>query len=384
MAVIPIYDGNPVFVSGSSTPFGFYDSDTSFQVDAVKVAKFCAQRLGYPIVDIELDSGSFFTAFEEAVTTYGNELYAYKVRENYLSLEGVQTGSAQDLNTKVVSPTMARIVELSEQYGVEAGSGGNVNWYDGLINLSASQQEYDLNDWAIGEGITGSLEIKRVFYEAPPAIVRYFDPYAGTGTDLAGLLDSFGFGNFSPGINFMMMPINFDLQKMQAIEFNDQIRKSNYSFEIHNNQLKVFPIPDSNLEKLKIQYILKEERADAAIGSNDGVISNVSNVPYNNPNYTQINSVGRSWIFEYTLALAKEMLGYVRGKYSQVPIPNAEVTLNQGDLITAATSEKNALIERLRSYFDETSRKSLLEARSQETDFRSKELNQVPFTIYVG
>jgi hypothetical protein len=384
MAVIPIYDGNPVFVSGSSTPFGFYDSDTSFQVDAVKVAKFCAQRLGYPIVDIELDSGSFFTAFEEAVTTYGNELYAYKVRENYLSLEGVQTSSAQDLNTKVVSPTMARIVELSEQYGVEAGSGGNVNWYDGLINLSASQQEYDLNDWATGEGITGSLEIKRVFYEAPPAIVRYFDPYAGTGTDLAGLLDSFGFGNFSPGINFMMMPINFDLQKMQAIEFNDQIRKSNYSFEIHNNQLKVFPIPDSNLEKLKIQYILKEERADAAIGSNDGVISNVSNVPYNNPNYTQINSVGRSWIFEYTLALAKEMLGYVRGKYSQVPIPNAEVTLNQGDLITAATSEKNALIERLRSYFDETSRKSLLEARSQETDFRSKELNQVPFTIYVG
>jgi hypothetical protein len=384
MAVIPIYDGNPVFVSGSSTPFGFYDSDTSFQVDAVKVAKFCAQRLGYPIVDIELDSGSFFTAFEEAVTTYGNELYAYKVRENYLSLEGVQTSSAQDLNTKVVSPTMARIVELSEQYGVEAGSGGNVNWYDGLINLSASQQEYDLNDWATGEGITGSLEIKRVFYEAPPAIVRYFDPYAGTGTDLAGLLDSFGFGNFSPGINFMMMPINFDLQKMQAIEFNDQIRKSNYSFEIHNNQLKVFPIPDSNLEKLKIQYILKEERADAAVGSNDGVISNVSNVPYNNPNYTQINSVGRSWIFEYTLALAKEMLGYVRGKYSQVPIPNAEVTLNQGDLITAATSEKNALIERLRSYFDETSRKSLLEARSQETDFRSKELNQVPFTIYVG
>ena len=279
---------------------------------------------------------------------------------------------------------MARIVDLSEQYGVEAGSGGNVNWYDGLLNLTASQQDYDLNDWALGEGITGSLEIKRVFYEAPPAIVRYFDPYAGTGTDLAGLLDSFGFGNFSPGINFLMMPINFDLQKMQAIEFNDQIRKSNYSFEIHNNQLKVFPIPDSSLKKLKIQYILKEERADAAVGTNDGLISNVSNVPYNNPNYTQINSVGRSWIFEYTLALAKEMLGYVRGKYQNVPIPNAEVTLNQSDLITAATSEKNALVERLRAYFDETSRDKLLERRSQETDYRAKELNQVPFTIYIG
>ena len=78
------------------------------------------------------------------------------------------------------------------------------------------------------------------------------------------------------------------------------------------------------------------------------------------------------------------MLGYVRGKYTNVPIPGSEVTLNQSDLITAATTEKTALIERLRGYFDETSRKALLEARSQETEFRSKELNQVPFTIYVG
>ena len=389
MANIPIYGGDPQFVSGSSTPFGFYDSDADFQADAVKVAKFCASRLGYPIVDIELQSGSFFTAFEEAVTTYGNELYAYKIRENYLSLEGIdgnyaETGSLGNYNDKLLSPTLARIIAISEQYGVEAGSGGNVNWYDGLIPLTASVQEYDLDTWAVEEGVTGSIEIKRVFFEAPPAIVRYFDPYAGTGTDLAGLLESFGFGNYSPGINFMMMPINFDLQKMQAIEFNDQIRKSNYSFEIHNNQLKVFPIPDSSDINLKIQYLIKEERADSAVSNGSGKITNVSNVPYTNPIYTQINSVGRSWIFEYTLALVKEMLGYVRGKYSNVPIPGAEVTLNQSDLITAATAEKTALIERLRGYFDETSRKALLEARSQETEFRAKELNQVPFTIYVG
>lgn len=383
MANIPIYDGSPIWDS-NAVPFGFYSSDTDFQADAVKVAKFCASRLGYPIVDIELQSGSFFTAFEEAVTTYGNELYAYKIRENYLSLEGIETGSTGNLNDKLLSPTLARVIGLSEQYGVEAGTGGNVNWYDGLINLSQSQQEYDLDAWATAEGVTGSIEVKRVFYEAPPAIVRYFDPYAGTGTDLAGLLESFGFGNYSPGINFMMMPINFDLQKMQAIEFNDQIRKSNYSFEIHNNQLKVFPIPDDSISTLKIQYIIKEERAGAAVTSGSAMITNVSNVPYTNPVYTQINSVGRSWVFEYTLALVKEMLGYVRGKYSQLPVPGSEVTLNQGDLITASTAEKNALIERLRAYFDETSRKSLLEARSQETDFRAKELNQVPFTIYIG
>ena len=197
-------------------------------------------------------------------------------------------------------------------------------------------------------------------------------------------MSSFGFGNYSPGINFMLMPINYDLQKIQAINFNDQIRKSNYSFEIHNNKLRIFPIPDNSLGSLKIQYILKSERADAAFQDGIGKITNVSNVPYNNPIYSDMNSVGRAWIFEYTLALAKEMLGYVRGKYQNVPIPNADVTLNQGDLISAATAEKNALIERLRSYFDETSRDKLLERRSQETDYRAKELNQVPFTIYIG
>ena len=136
--------------------------------------------------------------------------------------------------------------------------------------------------------------------------------------------------------------------------------------------------------KLKIQYILKSERAAATFQDGTNKITDVSNVPYTNPIYSKINSVGRSWIFEYTLSLVKEMLGYVRGKYGSVPIPGDTVTLNQSDLITAATSEKTALIERLRTYFDETSRKNLLEARTQETEFRKQELNEVPFTIYIS
>ena len=381
MANIPIYNGNPIFTSGSITPFGFYDGDSDFQVDAVKVAKFCASRLGYPIVDIELDSGSLFTAFEEAITVYGNELYAYKLKENYLSIEGTVTSS--DLNHSLINPTMDRIIALSQQYANEAGVGGNIDWHDGLIDLTASIQEYDLDEWATSKNITGSLEVKRVFYESPPAIVRYFDPYAGTGTDLQGLLQTFGFGNYSPGINFLLMPISYDLAKIQAIEFNDQIRKSQYSFEIHNNKLRLFPIP-TNDYTLKIQYILKEERAASAIQSGSGLVTNVGNAPYNNPTYSEINSIGRSWIFEYTLALVKEMLGYVRGKYSTVPIPGDTVTLNQNDLLSSATSTKEALITRLRDYFDQTSHEKLLESRSKETEYRKKELSEVPFTIYIG
>ena len=132
MANIPIYDGSPTW-SADSVPFGFYNSDTEFQEDAVKVAKFCAQRLGYPLVDVELQSGSFFTAFEEAVTTYGNELYAYKIRDNQLSLEGLSTGS--NLNESIVTPNFESVVRLTEQYGAEAGTGGNVPYYSGSIMI---------------------------------------------------------------------------------------------------------------------------------------------------------------------------------------------------------------------------------------------------------
>jgi hypothetical protein len=182
----------------------------------------------------------------------------------------------------------------------------------------------------------------------------------------------------------MLMPLNFDLQRLQAIEMNDQVRKSNYSFELINNQLKIFPIPSADGEKLYFEYIKTQDRYSSSFNNSYGGITNVSNVPYTNPSYQLINSVGRSWIFEYTLALCKEMLGYVRGKYSSVPIPEAEVTLNQSDLISAATAEKNALIERLRGYLEETSREKLLERRAQEAEFKQTELASAPYTIYIG
>ena len=139
MANIPIWPGSSSFASVTDpTPFGFYDSDSAFQTDADKVAKFCAQRLGYPIENVELQDIQFYTAFEEAVTVYGNELYTFKVRDNMLSLEGAPTGSS--LNHSLITPNMSSVVRLSEQYGEEAGVGGNVTWYSGSIALTASLQ----------------------------------------------------------------------------------------------------------------------------------------------------------------------------------------------------------------------------------------------------
>ena len=247
-------------------------------------------------------------------------------------------------------------------------------------------QNYDLKSWAISQGISGGIEMKRVFYEAPPAITRYFDPYAGTGTGMMQMMDSFGWGSYSPAINFMLMPISYDMQKIQAIEFNDQIRKSQYTFELVNNVLRIFPIPTGGgIRELHFEYILLSDRNQPYAERNgQSIITNASNVPYENPTYNAINSIGRQWIFEYGLGIVKEILGYVRGKYSTIPIPGSEVTLNQNDLIAAATSEKTALIERLRLYFDTTSRKTLLANKAEEAQSQMSILADVPMCIFIG
>ena len=377
-----IYPGSSSFIPGQ-TPFGFYDYDTNFQTDADKVASFCASRLGYPTVDVEMGSGSFYACFEEAVTTYGNEVYLYQIRNNFLNLEATSTGSAH--NQDVINPNLGNIIRIADNYGSEAGAGGNVTWYSGSIPLTASVQEYDLDVWKDTQNVTGSIEVKQVFYQNTPAIVRYFDPYAGTGYGSQQLLDVFGFGNYSPAINFLLMPIYYDVSVIQAIELNDTIRKSAFTFELVNNKLRIFPIPNQE-GQLFIQYIQVNDR-NAPTGSDfagQNLVTDISNVPYENPTYQYINAPGRYWIFEYTLALAKDLLGYVRGKYQQVPIPGAEVSLNQGDLISAATTEKAALIEKLRNDLDENSRKLQLQRKAEEADAMGKTLDQVPLPIYIA
>jgi hypothetical protein len=409
MANIPIWPGSSSFAQVSAsyydlniwpppTPFGFYDSDTQFKTDANKVANFCALRLGYPIENVELQDINFWAGFEEATTIYGNELYAFQTRDNYLSLEGAPT--SVDVNTDVVTPTFSSIVRLSQQYGEEAGAGGNVTWYKGQLVLLPGVQDYDLSAWAEANGIVGGIEIKNVFYQPPPAISQMYAPMlgAGSGNGLGGVPAAGVYGMGYGYSNYLMMPTSFTIQNIQAIEMNNTVTLSNYTFNIVNNILSVFPIPgtgdfDLGLDDggglgyghyLVFDFLKVQDRIEAAFGDGTNKISNTSNVPYVNPTYSKINSIGRMWIFEYTLAKAKEVLGLVRNKYATVPIPGSEVTLNGDSLVTSAEAEKEALITRLREYFDQTSRQSLLERRAAESVARVAEINQVPMTIFIG
>ena len=383
---IPIWPGSSSFSSGS-TPFGLYDTDTDFTASADNTADWCAKRLGYPLTDIELQDVNFYACFEEAVSEYGAQVNTYNIRDNMLNLYGSETGS--NLSQKKISANMGGLIELAEEYGTEAGSGGNVTYYTGSVTMSADQQYYDLTDSSIvnlesGTPGTDAIEIKRIYHEAPPALQRYFDPFVGTGLGSQQMLDTFGWGDYSPGVSFMMMPIYADMLRMQAIEFNDQIRKSAWSFQLINDRIKLFPIPDgSNFTVVYFDYILKADRSNALKGDT-GTVSDFSNVPYDNMQYQFINDVGKQWIRKYGLALSKELLGIVRSKYGTIPIPNSDTSLDGDTLRAEASAEKETLITQLREMLEQTSRKAMLEADKDEAEFLQEKLNKVPYPIYIG
>jgi hypothetical protein len=547
------YNGNPNRLSPvkGNTPFEYYTNDPEFTTDALSVARFVAQRLGVTgpqynfatrrfnasAATLNITDLTVYAAFEEAVTTYGNMVYQFKVRDNYINIEGSDTlpffhnlisyvnsnevnspvtwsaartatwaeldydpaysqsvvdgeiwcisssvadyiapnldliksfnladnytsynggstgtlynlssfvynqfnrvgaattisasvpivaegnshiyfytttptiaGGSQfflsssvqqpiptvyiqsninpALNNKLINGNLTTITTtIAQNYGAEAGVGGYVTWYTGALEMTQGVQDYDLNAWAAASAsLTNgdSIEIKRIFYQQQPAIARYFDPYAGTGTGIQSLLESFGFGQFSPGINFLLMPINFDVQRIQAIELNDEIRRADYSFEIKNNQLRIFPIPGED-RKLFFEYVKMSEKSNPVSNTRPNIVTDIMNVPYRNPIYSNINAVGRTWIFKYTLALCREIEAHIRIQYANLNIQGVG-PLQGNELITDARTEKENLLTELKEMLNEVSRRGQLERKQQEAQFARDTMQNIPLTIYI-
>jgi hypothetical protein len=389
----PIWDGTAGPIAGA-TPFGFYDSDPQFQSDGPKVAQFVTRKLGYPIMEVELQSGSIYACFEEAVSAYAEEIYQSKIKDNYLSLEGGSTGSV--LNNTVVVPNLNSIIAVAQNYGAAIQVGGYVNQYKAPLYLTSSQQIYDLQNWAISGSLIASndrLVINRIYYESQPAVNQYYDPYIGGSINYQGATENFGWASYSPGLNFVLFPIYWDISRIQEIEMSNNVRRSMYSFAITNNKLTIFPWPEKDGIIVWVDYAKGSEVSSIGGNSpytnangtpNTGLISNPSNVPYTTITYNQVNQPGRQWIYEYTLALASELLGLIRGKYTQVPVPGSEVTLNAADLISKGKEQQIALRERLRGDLADMSRQAQLERKQSENQSISSTLNEVPMFIYIG
>lgn len=388
--------GSGSAVNTGSVPFGFYLNEGAttgsvgyFEYDCQAGASWAAKRLGYPIVDIEMIDVNFYACFEEAVNEYGAQVNQFNIRNNMLSLQGMPTTPNQNISgINVKGSGLPFIVDLSKQYGSEVGVGGSVEAKRYAIPVTSSVQTYDLQN-LIGNTIeSGSrVEIRRVFHGPPPAFARIYDPFSMTGMSYSNVLNEMGFAGYSPATQFLMTPIFEDLLRGQAIEFNDLVRKSGYSFEIINNKIKIFPIPTYD-HNVYVEYIVEKDKYNAASmfssGSNYDVVSDYSNAPYQNIVYKSINAVGKQWIRKYFLALCKETLGRILQKYTTVPIPGGEVTLDGAELRSEATAEKEVLMTQLRENLEASGRAAQMDAKANESDKIQESLRKVPLLLYIG
>ena len=383
MSQAVIWTGSADFTSGSSTPWGTYDSDGIFQSDAPKFASWAAKRLGYPIIDIELQGDNFFAVFEESVSEYSAQVNQFNIRNNLGSLEGQPTGTNYT-HQSVLGSELNNIITISEAYGNMANVGGRTDIKKGYVDATAGTQDYDLQTlWADVSESSERIDVTKVFYEATPAINRFFDPYSVSGQGTLNLVDEFGFGSFSPAAQFVLMPIYEDLLRIQQIEFNDQFRKSAHTFNIVNNKLQIFPIPEVD-KRIYFEYQVKKDVRENSTIILPNVVSDYSNIGYSFAQYSNINDVGKQWIRKYALALAKEMLGAIREKYNTVPIPGSEVSLDGAALRAEAQTEKDNLIEQLRENLNEVSKKTRMENEAAMVDQQQTVMNKVPLAIYVG
>ena len=349
-------------------------------------------------MQLEFNSGSIYAMFEESVSEYSSFINNYNAKnwfwESYGSEStGSSFASASTDTTSVVHPRMGLSTTLSEQYGQAINVGGSVTLHSASITLTSSQQQYDLQSafsasvatsTELSESTNKRITVHNVYNAGPAAITRFYDPYVGS-YDQRNMLDSFGFGSYAPATTFLLRPISFDVTRAQQIETSDKLRKSNYSFEITNNRIKIFPEPtaDDAGGKVWFEYTIKDdESSDRSF--TDGKVSDPSNIPYKFIPYSSINSVGRQWIRKYSLALSKELLGIIRSKYGSMPLPNGEVNLDGEALKAEGREEKNQLIEELKEFLDsvQLSEKARLEA--EQADAQQTILNKSPLGIYIG
>lgn len=380
------WPGSGSLVSGS-TALHIYDNDVVFQTDCYAGMVWAAHRLGYPNVDVELTDTQFYMAFEEAVNEYSKEVNHINIINNIFFLQGQKKSNLGNVTGRaIVGSGLSYVINLAKDYGSEVGTGGRIDWKKTYVQMQDGVQDYDLQA-LIGDvhENCNRIEVKRIFHYRPPASARIYDPFSMTGMSYSNILQELGFGAYSPAVQFLMTPIFEDLLRMQAIEFNDMVRKSGFSFEIKNNKLRIFPVPTSAW-KLWIEYIAEEDRNALAItpsGSAD-VASDFADMPYAFHVYSQINDPGRQWIRKYFLAICKEILGAVRQKVQVIPVPGGDITLDGGELRQEAQQEKEKLVMDLREMLQQAGRFYQMEKQAAMAEQLQDTLKRVPTFIYNG
>jgi hypothetical protein len=365
------------------TPFGVYDNETGFQTDADNIHTFVKRKLGDDILSVELTKKQIFANFEEAVLEYSSILNQYQAKSQLVNYLGYSTGSAlSGSENKLPRENLEYLSRFAEPYAMEAGIGGSYNFSSGSISLENGRQEYDLyteikNDsgTAIFDDTKGKLRICEVYHYNPSAAYRFFD----TTSAINYLNNEFSFESFTPETIFYVLPVYEDILRAGQLDVSNRVRRSNYSYKVAGTKIQIFPIPTTGTKKLWVkvrQY--PDPNSPAYTDPTISGVSNMSNLPFGNIPYSQINSIGKQWIRQYSLALSMETLGYIRGKFGSIPVPGSDVTLNSSDMISNGRTDKEKLISTLKEMLETMTYDKLIELQSTRAENIQKQLKFIP------
>lgn len=379
----------------SPTPFGFYDDDTEFQAEADALVLFVKRKLGDDIISVELTKKQIWACFEESLTEFGSMVNKYQTKSQLATLIGQPTGSfatgSSGQTGKLPHESLEFLKRQAEPYALEAGIGGSYDTVLCHFPLTASQQDYNLyTELLDSDGnvyyntLTGSqrtkMKIVEVMHFSPAAGYRFFD----TSSAINYLNNEFSFESYTPETIFYVLPVFEDILRAGMMDVSQRVRRSSYSYSIQGSNLRIFPKPTgTTLKNLYVRVMPVPDIYNPSSYQDDSIygVTNLSNVPFGNIQYKNINSIGRQWVRQYSLASAKELLGLIRSKFSSIPMPGATVELNGDALISQAKEDKTRLLDELKELLDSLTYDKLALQEADKAENLIRQLKTVPVPL---
>ena len=374
------------------TPFGFFDSDSSFQIEADAMVTFVKRKLGDDVLSVELTKKEIWACFEESCCEYSRLVHETKIVSELTNVLGSST--SDDYTNKYSRQTLEYHLRMAEPYATEAYVGGSANPTLGYFDLVAGQQDYDiykdLKDVVSGSsvyqnlpsGSRGKLKIVELFHMEPLA-AQHFLLNASNVTNF--LATNFNYESYVNSTIFYVLPIFEDVLRRGMLESAFRVRRSHYSYEIQGGKLRIYPIPitDLTLGKMYCKVLPPQNPLNPSAYVDDSIngIAGPQNFPLNNIPFSTINQPGRQWIRQFTLALCKELLGLIRSKFQSIPIPNADLQLNGESLISSAKEDKDRLLTQLKEFLAQLTKQKLLEADALAAESLNKQLKYIPIPL---
>ena len=378
------------------TPFGFFDSDTTFQSEADSMVTFVKRKLGDDILPVELTNRQIWAAFEEATVEYGAIVNMFQIKSQLANLLGSATGSANSATNKYQRQTLDFLMRQADAYAQESGLGGVYDTQMCYLDIENGRQDYNIYDeLKIGSGslsgsnyfnnlATGSHSKIRVWevFHFEPLAAQHFLLNASNVTNF--LATEFNYESYINSTVFYVLPIFEDVLRRGMLEAAARVRRSNYSYEIRGRNLRIYPIPTSNriADKLWLR-VGTNNNPNAPPFQDDTIygVSGFSNVPFTNITFSTINDVGRWWIREMTFNIAMEILGRVRSKFKSIPIPNSDVQLNGEELVSHGREGQDKLRTQLREDLDKLTIPALMQQEADKAEAINRMLRFIPMPL---